>query len=59
MSHIGRIAPFLPTTSALTLAHRLLALAEDVDRAGLRAAAEHLIDLAHDVFDLAPPQSPA
>ena len=59
MSHIGRLAPFLPTTSPLTLAHHLLALAEDVDRAGLRAAAERLIELAHDVFDLTPPRSPA
>ena len=37
--------------SKLVLSDRLLHLAEDADRAGCRMAAEHLIALAHWVFD--------
>ncbi len=37
--------------SKLVLSDRLLHLAEDADRAGCRIAAEHLIALAHWVFD--------
>ena len=37
--------------SALVIADRLLTLAQDAERAGLMDAADHLVRLAHDVFD--------
>ncbi len=37
--------------SPLVLSDRLLTLAEEADRAGLRSAAEKLLSLAHAVFD--------
>ena len=45
--------PQLPT-SPLILSDRLLTLAEAADRAGLQDTADHLILLAHRVFDEAP-----
>lgn len=41
--------------SPLVLSDRLLNLAEDADRAGCPVAAEHLLALAHAVFDEASP----
>jgi hypothetical protein len=37
--------------SPLMLCDRLLTLAEDADRAGCAATAEHLLQLAHSVFE--------
>jgi hypothetical protein len=42
--------------SPMVLAHRLLALAEDADRAGFVGTAERLLRLAHSVFDETPAQ---
>jgi hypothetical protein len=39
-----------PAVSPLILCDRLLTLAEDVDRAGMRGAAEHLLTLASQVL---------
>lgn len=41
--------------SPLMLSDRLLTLAEDADRAGCAITAEHLVELAHAVFDDAAP----
>lgn len=43
---IPRIAP-----SPLVLCDRLLTLAQDADRAGFAITAEHLLHLAHTVFE--------
>ena len=43
-----------PTISELVLSDRLIALAEDADRAGYTDTAEHLVTLACSVFDEAP-----
>ncbi|WP_162530744.1 hypothetical protein [Rhodovastum atsumiense] len=40
-----------PPPSPLVLCDRLLALAQDADRAGFAITAEHLLHLAHEVFD--------
>ena len=40
--------------SPLVLADRLLALAQDADRAGFIGTAQHLLSLAHSVFDEKP-----
>jgi len=45
--------------SRLVLSDRLLHLAEDADRAGCPVAAEHLLALAHSVFDEATPREAA
>lgn len=45
------ISPSLSAPSPLILCDRLLALAQDADRAGLAVTAEHLLHLAHAVFD--------
>jgi hypothetical protein len=44
-----------PRPSPLVLSDRLLNLAQDADRAGCPVAAEHLLALAHSVFDEALP----
>lgn len=47
-------------SSPLMLSDRLLALAEDADRAGCAITADHLVELAHSVFDdVAPARVPA
>jgi hypothetical protein len=46
----GAIA-LAPTVSPLVLCDRLLTLAQDVDRAGFRTLAEHLLELADDVLE--------
>jgi hypothetical protein len=43
-----------PTVSPLILCDRLLTLAKDADRAGMRGAAEHLLDLASEVLQPIP-----
>ena len=45
-----------PTISPLLLCDRLLTLAKDADRAGLRGAAEHLLDLVSEVLEPARPR---
>lgn len=40
-----------PVFSELILSDRLIALAEDADRAGYTDTAEHLVNLACSVFD--------
>ena len=40
-----------PACSELVLSDRLIALAEDADRAGFLDTAEHLVTLACSVFD--------
>ncbi len=39
------------SSSPLVLCDRLLALAQDADRAGYAVTAEHLLHLAHTVFE--------
>lgn len=48
-SHVQPVSPYSP--SPLILCDRLLSLAQDADRAGLSITAEHLLHLAHAVFD--------
>ena len=43
-----------PSVSELILSDRLIALAQDADRAGFTDTAEHLVNLACAVFDEAP-----
>ena len=43
--------PSCPQTSPLLLSDRLIALAQDAERAGFRGTAAHLVDLACSVFD--------
>ena len=43
-----------PPTSPLLLCDRLLTLAQDADRAGLSVTAEHLLELAYNVFEEKP-----
>ncbi len=43
-----------PTVSPLILSDRLLTLAKDAERAGMRGAAEHLLDLASEVLQPIP-----
>ena len=43
-----------PAVSELVLSDRLIALAEDADRAGYKDTAERLVTLACSVFDEAP-----
>jgi hypothetical protein len=40
-----------PVASPLVFSDRLLALAQDADRAGYRTTADRLVKLAHRVFD--------
>lgn len=40
-----------PEPSPLVICDRLLSLAKDADRAGLPVTAEHLLFLAHHIFD--------
>ncbi len=47
-------APFRGPVSPLVLSDRLLALAQDADRAGFTGTAERLLRLAHSVFDETP-----
>jgi hypothetical protein len=47
-------APPKTAVSKLMLSDRLIALAEDADRAGYIDTAEHLVTLACSVFDEAP-----
>jgi hypothetical protein len=42
------------TPSPLVLCDRLLTLAQDADRAGFAVTAEHLLHLAHTVFEEKP-----
>jgi hypothetical protein len=53
MSHIRRLRepPPTPQSSPLVLCDRLLTLAKDADRAGFAITAEHLVHLAHSVFE--------
>jgi hypothetical protein len=50
MQRHAELSP-LHSPSALILCDRLLTLAQDADRAGLAITAEHLLHLAHAVFD--------
>lgn len=45
---------FSSPVSPLVLSDRLLALAQDADRAGFTGTAERLLRLAHSVFDEVP-----
>jgi hypothetical protein len=52
MTYMTRAVPQRqPTFSPLVLSDRLLTLAEDADKAGLRTAAESLLSLASKVLD--------
>ena len=57
---MGQFSTPLPVNSALkpvsplVLSDRLITLAQDADRAGFAATAEHLVTLACSVFDEAP-----
>ncbi len=55
MMHTSTLAlPVPPLCSELMLSDRLIALAEDADRAGYTGTAEMLVNLACSVFDEAP-----
>ena len=55
MMHATAIAaPENPAVSELILSDRLIALAQDADRAGYKDTAERLITLACSVFDETP-----
>jgi hypothetical protein len=55
MMHVSTIsAAAKPAFSELILSDRLIALAEDADRAGYTETAEQLLTLACSVFDEAP-----
>ena len=58
MSHLVTLPPTLPKfrgpPSPLILCDRLIALAEQAGRAGYAATAEHLVHLAHSVFEERP-----
>jgi hypothetical protein len=55
MTHLTATGvPGKPAVSELILSDRLIALAEEADRAGYTDTAEHLITLACSVFDEAP-----
>ena len=49
MSLQSQVAATMP--SPMVLSDRLLSLAEEADRAGCKTTAEHLLNLAHTVFD--------
>jgi len=51
MISVNVAVPSFAAISPLMLSDRLLSLAEDADRAGMRGAAEHLLGLASDVLD--------
>jgi hypothetical protein len=59
MAYLSRIVPLTPpAVSPLLLSDRLLTLAQDADKAGLRVAAEHLLQMASEVLDNPAPQHP-
>ena len=51
MSHVRPIEPPHPAASPLVLSDRLLALAQDAERVGLRASALRPVVLAREVLD--------
>jgi hypothetical protein len=54
MTDLSLVAPSIRTpVSPLMRSDRLLRLAEDADSAGFRTAAEHLLDMASQVIDVA------
>jgi hypothetical protein len=55
MSDATCMMPVSLTVSPLLLCDRLLTLAQDADRAGLRGAAEHLLELVSEVLEPALP----
>ncbi len=57
MSHVRHLASLrrAPNSNSHRVAHHLIALADDVARAGLQVTAERLVEFAHDVFDQAYP----
>ncbi len=58
MRHTNSIEALRPTqVSPLILSDRLIALAQDADRAGYLETAEQLVNLACAVFDEAPRQT--
>ena len=48
---ISVTSPDHAPSSPMLLADRLLTLAQDADRAGMRSAAGRLVELAYDVLD--------
>jgi hypothetical protein len=52
-----RLAERPLTPSPLVMCDRLLTLAQDADRAGFAVTAEHLLHLAHTVFEEKPASS--
>jgi hypothetical protein len=52
LPHCGNAPP--PPPSPLMLCDRLLTLAQEADRAGYAATAEHLLELVETVFDEKP-----
>ena len=51
MSYISAVVLSRPAPSPLVLSDRLITLAQDADRAGLRPIAVRLIELAYEVLD--------
>jgi hypothetical protein len=56
MPAITERPPAAPAISPLVLCDRLLTLARDADSAGMRGAAEHMLDLVSEVLE--PARSP-
>lgn len=46
--------PSTPPASPLILCDRLISLAEDAERAGLRTTAAHLVELIEEIFEEKP-----
>jgi hypothetical protein len=51
MSELATACPADTPTSPLVLCDRLIALAKQADSAGYAATADHLVRLAHSMFD--------
>jgi hypothetical protein len=54
MLRIDPRVPSSPTASPLVLCDRLISLAEDAERAGLRTTAAHLVELIEEIFEEKP-----
>lgn len=58
MSHTTCTMPTIFAVSPLLICDRLLTLAQDAERAGLRGAAQHLLELVSEVLEPVIPVHP-
>ena len=54
MLRLNPHVPAPPPASPLVLCDRLISLAEDTDRAGLKTTAAHLVELIEEMFEEKP-----